>query len=207
MASLLGIYQHRLKTHPKLTNALMTGFLFGTGDFIAQVFFPDPHNKHPNRTFGMNYDVMRTARSVFYGSCVFSFIGDRWYKILSKIHAPGPQLKSPFLNKAKNAIARMAVDQLIWAPVGIPLYYFVMSLLEMRPLNETKEKLKKNWWPTLKANWMVWPAFQLVNLGFVPVQHQLLSVNLISIAWNTYLSLRNSKKLEHNVVLYPPIPE
>lgn len=204
--NVLGIYQRRLKTHPKITNAIMTGFLFGTGDFIAQVFFPDPYNKHPNQTFGMNYDVMRTLRGVFYGSCVFSFIGDKWYKILNKIHIPGNS-NYPFINKSKDAVARMAVDQLIWAPVGIPLYYFVMSILEMNPLSQTKKKLEENWWPTLRANWMVWPTFQVVNLGFVPVQHQLLGVNVISIAWNTYLSLRNAKKLEHHVVYYPPVPE
>lgn len=205
MVSVLSIYKQRLRTNPKLTNALMTGFLFGSGDFIAQVFFPDAQGEKV-KTFGFDYDINRTLRGVVYGSCVFSFIGDKWYKILARIHLPGDS-RYAIVNKTKDAIARTAVDQLVWAPVGIPLYYFVMSVLEARPVEETRQKLEENWWPTLKANWMVWPAFQLVNLGFVPVQHQLLGVNLISIAWNTYLSLRNSRNLERNLVHYPPVPE
>lgn len=198
---MFALYQRRLRTHPKVTNALMTGFLFGAGDAIAQIFFPDPHTKNK-----FVYDPARTLRGVFYGSCVFSFIGDKWYKVLARIHVPG-RSGYAFIDKAKDAVARTAVDQLIWAPVGIPLYYFVMSLLERRPLAETKRKLEENWWPTLRANWMVWPAFQVVNLGFVPVQHQLLSVNVLSIAWNTYLSLRNNQKSENNIVHFPPVPE
>ncbi|ONH69692.1 Protein SYM1 [Cyberlindnera fabianii] len=182
----------------------MTGFLFGTGDIIAQTFFPEnPKSK---------YDYARTARGIIYGSCIFSFIGSKWYTFLSKINLPQTS-SSPLINKTKNAVARMAVDQLMFSPVGIPLYFSVMSIMEGQSFQDLKSKLEQNWWSTLKVNWMVWPAFQLFNLGFVPVQHQLLVVNGVSILWNTFLSLRNAKKEEQGKqdekmpVHYPPVPE
>jgi hypothetical protein len=39
------------------------------------------------------------------------------------------------------------------------------------------------------ANWKLWPAFQVFNLNFVPVHYQVVTVNIVSIFWNTYLSI------------------
>jgi hypothetical protein len=202
-------YQHALLTRPKLTNFFTTGFLFGSGDVFAQVLFPTeaPVLNNSDDSKRYSYDYARTLRAAFYGSFIFSFIGDKWYRILSTVKFPGAALKNQKLNTLRNTIARTAVDQLGWAPVGIPLYFTVMSQLEGKSYKETKIKLEENWWPTLKANWTVWPLFQLFNLGLVPVQHQLLTVNLISIAWNTYLSLRNSQQVIQTPVYSPPIPE
>ena len=76
MSKILGVYEGLLKTHPKKTNAIMTGTLFGLGDVIAQLGFPQKGSN-------TKYDFARTARSVIYGSMIFSFVGDRWFKFLS----------------------------------------------------------------------------------------------------------------------------
>jgi protein Mpv17 len=55
-----------------------------------------------------------------------------------------------------------------------------------------KAKLEANYVPALTANYMIWPFVQLVNFKFVPLQHRVLFVNLISIGWNCYLSFLNS---------------
>ena len=54
----------------------MTGVLFGVGDVSAQFLFP-------TSKLDKSYDYKRTARAVIYGSLIFSFIGDKWYKILN----------------------------------------------------------------------------------------------------------------------------
>ena len=43
------------------------------------------------------------------------------------------------------------------------------------------KKLRDNWLQGLKANWTVWPGVQLVNFRFVPLEHRLLVVNLVSL--------------------------
>jgi protein Mpv17 len=62
--------------------------------------------------------------------------------------------------------------------------------------------------PTLKANWMLWPAVQVINFRLMPIQFQVVSlptpplhmlliknqpfVSSVGIAWTAYLSLTNA---------------
>lgn len=113
----------------------------------------------------------------------------------------------PFLNTIKHsnvktqAFRRMAVDQLFFAPfVGVPLYYTSIGLMEGKSFKEIKDSLKLKYIPTVVANWSVWPIFQYVNFMLVPLRYRLLAVNLMSILWNTFLSLTNASKGKQSVV-------
>jgi len=66
-----------------------------------------------------------------------------------------------------------------------------MSILEG---SDPKEKLEKNYFQGLKANWMLWPAVQAVNFKLVPLEHRVLVVNIVSLGWNCFLSYLNSSK-------------
>ena len=46
---------------------------------------------------------------------------------------------------------------------------------------DPKEKLRGTYWEALKKNWMVWPVVQAVNFRFVPLQHRVLVVNVVSL--------------------------
>lgn len=94
-------------------------------------------------------------------------------------------LKSP---KATTA-ARVALDQGVFAPVAVGCFLSSMAVLEG---GSVKEKLDKNYTSALTANWMVWPFVQAINFTFVPLDHRVLFVNVISIGWNCYLSFLNS---------------
>lgn len=43
------------------------------------------------------------------------------------------------------------------------------------------EKLKSTYTTALAKNWMVWPGVQLVNFKFVPLEHRVLVVNIVSL--------------------------
>lgn len=178
MSTFFKWYSASVKRSPRITNGVMTGTLFGIGDVIAQLGFPEKKDQ--------KYDIVRTARGVVYGSLIFSLIGDKWYKFLNE------KIKLRPGEHWANTVARVACDQLIFAPVGIPMYYTVMGFLEGKSMLQVKKKVEDNWWSTLVTNWYVWPAFQMLNFSLVPVQHRLLSVNLISIFWNAFLSFKNS---------------
>lgn len=175
---------------------VQTGLLFGTGDYLAQSLFETE-----------KFDYLRSFRAIAYGGIIFAPIGHRWYGLLTKI--------KPSQSKLVNTFARVGVDQLVFAPlIGIPLYYTIMTILEMKPLSSIEPKLSLNWWPTLKNNWLVWPIFQLFNFYLVPLQYRLLVVNLLSIGWNTYLSFELNKKShpliegdKSQLVLSEPIDE
>lgn len=188
-----------MRKHPKKTNAVMTGSLFGAGDIIAQIFFPSKEGDG-------KYDYMRTTRSVVYGSMVFSFIGDKWFRFVNnKLVLPRT---AP--SHWTNTIYRVTVDQLLFAPALIPLYFGSLTLMEGKSLSVAKHKIDERWWETLRNSWFVWPPFQLLNFSLVPVQHRLLAANCLAIFWNTYLSYKNSVALSEDdkvKVNYPPIVE
>ncbi|SCU98775.1 LADA_0H15280g1_1 [Lachancea dasiensis] len=209
MSAFLKFYTSSLKKNPKTTNAIMTGSLFGLGDAVAQICFP---SQKANSTYSdgesipKTYDIARTVRAVAYGSLIFSFIGDKWFKILNG--------KVKFSKKPadhwSNLALRVGTDQLLFAPTCIPFYFGTLTLMEGKSLNHAGEKIGAVWWDILKTNWMVWPAFQLINFSLVPVQHRLLAVNVLAIFWNTFLSYRNSEATNVKQLLpveIPPIPE
>jgi len=95
--------------------------------------------------------------------------------------------------KSANAtvVARVACDQLLFAPTFIGVFLSSMAILEGK---SPRENLDKNYFNALKANYMIWPAVQGVNFKLIPLEHRVLFVNVISIGWNCYLSWLNSSK-------------
>jgi protein Mpv17 len=86
-------------------------------------------------------------------------------------------------------LARVAVDQGVFAPTFIGVFLSSMAVLEG---TSPTEKLQRSYSEALLTNWMIWPFVQMVNFKFMPLQHRLLFVNVISIGWNCYLSFLNS---------------
>lgn len=46
---------------------------------------------------------------------------------------------------------------------------------------DPKERLSGAYIEALKKNWMLWPAVQAVNFKFVPLEHRVLVVNVVSL--------------------------
>lgn len=114
-------------------------------------------------------------------TAVFGPAATTWYKFLAK----NVNLKSP----NGTILARVALDQGVFAPVFIGVFLSSMATLEGNPV---KEKLDKNYKTALTSNYMLWPFVQAVNFKVVPLEHRVLFVNVISIGWNCYLSYLNS---------------
>lgn len=47
--------------------------------------------------------------------------------------------------------------------------------------SDPKEKLDSAYWSALKSNWILWPAVQAINFKFVPLEHRVLVVNIVSL--------------------------
>ncbi|AMD21707.1 HFL149Wp [Eremothecium sinecaudum] len=179
MNPIFRFYSQSLKTHPRLTNGLSGGILFGLGDIIAQ---------YMEKT-DAPYDPVRTLRPFVYGALFVSVIGVKWYRFLNNSVRINGKPADHWMNTA----ARVACDQLLFAPVGIPFYFLSMAILEGGTPEQIRQKLADKWWPTLVTNWYIWPLFQTFNFTIVPVHYRLLTVNTLSIFWNTFLSYTNSE--------------
>lgn len=198
MPSIFHAYNRLLKTHPFKTNMLTTGFFFGSGDVVAQKLFPHKtDNDEPE-----SYNFPRTLRAVTYGSFFFAPISVMWHgKTLPFLKNPlikglrrkamedSPKLKTRL--HFYDTLYRLTLDQLFFpALIWIPLYNVVMVTLALHehPLDVAADNLRKNWWNVLKASWTVWPAFQMVNLFFIPIHLRIVAANMWSVGWNAFLS-------------------
>ena len=112
---------------------------------------------------------------------VFGPAATKWYQFLSR--------KVVLQSKTATTVARVLADQSIFATTNMAFFLSTMAYFEG---SSPKEKLKKAYVPGLKANWALWPAVQVVNFTYVPLQYQVLVVNVVSLGWNCFLSYLNS---------------
>lgn len=112
------------------------------------------------------FDFERLTRFMAYGFCMAP-IQFKWFQFLgrifpiSKTSAFGPAMK------------RVAFDQFIFAPAGLLVFFTTMTVAEGGGRRAVSNKLRDMYIPTLKANFIVWPAVQIVNFRLMPVQFQL----------------------------------
>jgi len=131
------------------------------------------------------FDFERTVRFMSYGF-IMSPVQLRWLKFLgatfplSKTSTWGPVVK------------RVAFDQFLFAPAGLACFFTFMTVAEGGGKRAVQKKFQDIYVPALKANWIVWPAVQMINFRIMPIQYQIPFVSTIGIAWTAYLSLTNS---------------
>ncbi|KAI1367911.1 hypothetical protein F5Y08DRAFT_297293 [Xylaria arbuscula] len=158
-------------------------------------YYPNP------RTLATPFDFERLTRFMAYGFAMAP-ITFKWFGLLSRAF---PITKTSALVPA---LKRVVVDQVVFAPIGVALFFSVMTVAEGGGRRAVALKLKDMYIPTLKANYMVWPAVQIINFRLMPVQFQLPFVSTIGIAWTAYLSLSNASEdevMQHeNVAPYAP---
>ena len=168
-------YNHFMNKYPIFTQSITAGMLCSLGDIVAQQGLEkvETHN------------LSRTSRFFIFGSVFVGPIISQWYKFLNK-HINTPSM-------IKNLVTRVALDQLIFAPNSIILFFFVTGTLEGNSFKQTYDKLEKEYWNVLKANWTLWPTVQILNFQFIPLHYQSVLVNSISVGWNAYLSRANQR--------------
>jgi protein Mpv17 len=129
-----------------------------TRDFVA----PDTRSLPPP------FDFERLTRFMAYGFCMAP-LQFKWFKFLERIF---PITKTSAFGPA---LKRVAFDQLIFAPFGVGMFFTAMTVAEGGGRRAVANKLRDMYVPTLKANFVVWPAIQIVNFRLMPVQYQLVS--------------------------------
>jgi protein Mpv17 len=72
---------------------------------------------------------------------------------------------------AAGALKKLAVDQLIAAPLIILFFYPAINFVEGKPMSRAVEDLKEKYVPTMITNYQIWPAANLVNFMFIPIQY------------------------------------
>ncbi|KAJ3310157.1 glucokinase [Boothiomyces sp. JEL0838] len=64
------------------------------------------------------------------------------------------------------------VDQGLYAPTFIGVFFVYNGLMEGNSIEQVKQKLAIGYKPALLGNYTIWPAVQLINFKFVPLNYQ-----------------------------------
>jgi hypothetical protein len=142
------------------------------GDVLAQILVEGALQE------GHTFDWARTGRMWLIGIAIVAPILHYWYNFLNKM-VPDPS--------TKGALIRVFIDQVVFAPAGICIFFTSIFTLEGR-LNELKEHLSNVLWPTLQNNWKLWIPAMFITFRVIPHHYQVLWVNCVSLIWNTYMS-------------------
>lgn len=84
-------------------------------------------------------------------------------------------------------LARVGLDQTVLAPTNLFVFLSSMAIMEG---SDPQKKIESTYWNALSKNWMLWPFVQAVNFKFVPLQHRVLVVNVVSLGMCYSFSVR-----------------
>lgn len=91
-------------------------------------------------------------------------------------------------------LAKMALDQLIMAPIFLVLFFFATKTLEGQP-HKLMETLREKYLKTVLYGYIIWPLAHIINFKFVPNDLRILYVNVVQV--------RSS--MQHSYFLEPSI--
>lgn len=91
------------------------------------------------------------------------------------------QLSIALTCSAKAIVSKIALDQVLMAPIGTCLFYIVTSVLQGET-SQVPAKLKEKFIPTVIASYTLWPAAHAINFKFVPSSQRILYTNIVSVS-------------------------
>lgn len=83
----------------------------------------------------------------------------------------------------------LVMDQLVAAPVWLVLFFTMVSAFEgVREWKTIDNQIRRDFIPSIKLVWLVFPAVQVVNFSLVPVRLQVLVLNVCDLIFTAALS-------------------
>lgn len=181
-----------IRTRAKSLPATNSGVRSVLSDTILEM---DDLNEKPKTVLPLSrsppppFDFERLTRFMAYGF-LMAPVQFLWFNALSRWFP---------ITKARAmvpALQRVAMDQLIFAPIGLGCFFTFMTVAEGGGRRAIMKKFQDVYVPALRANYLLWPTVQMLNFRVIPVQFQIPFVSTIGIAWTAYLSLTNSAEEE-----------
>ncbi|CAI6375194.1 unnamed protein product [Macrosiphum euphorbiae] len=170
MAAIINFYRFCSQKYPIRTNLVQTGVMFGLGDLIAQSAV---EKRKPE-----DIDWLRTVRYASIG-CALGPSLTMWYRTLDRL---GTEITVPIVTK------KILVDQLIASPIITGSIMTMSRVFSGDEWPQIQKKLEDNYVKVLLTSYTIWPAVQALNFTIIPQHYRVLTVQIVSLAWNTYLS-------------------
>lgn len=107
-----------------------------------------------------------------------------WYALLhSRVTATKPVIRT---------IKQVCVDQFVFTPLFVASLISIIGYSQHQDVELVKDKLRDQYFDILIAGYAVWPAVQLINFGFVPLNYQVLVTQSVAFLWNIYFSWKTN---------------
>ncbi|XP_054837364.1 protein Mpv17 [Eublepharis macularius] len=176
MANLWKAYQRLMARHPWKVQIFTAGTLVGVGDVISQQLV--------ERRGLAGHNGQRTLKMMTVGFCFVGPVIGGWYQVLDRLVTGRTKAA---------ALQKMLLDQGGFAPCFLGCFLAVVGMLNGLSVEENWSKIKRDYKDTLITNYYIWPAVQVVNFYFIPLNYRLAVVQCVAIVFNSYLSWKANK--------------
>uniref|UniRef100_A0A7R9WT51 Peroxisomal membrane protein MPV17 n=1 Tax=Craspedostauros australis TaxID=1486917 RepID=A0A7R9WT51_9STRA len=197
-------YSEKLETHPLITKGITAGFISSTGNLLAQRIAHEKEKagtleeqehaakdpSHPqHRQMAMQegefeIDWAKTGRFAFLNVVLVAPVLHYWYQFINR-SVPGSSLT--------RVLQRVFWDEFVFTPLYLPVVLGSLWTLEGTSPPKVWEMIKSETMKLVMAEWVVWVPTMFLTFRYVPVKFQVLTINLVGVFWNTYLSFMVSE--------------
>jgi protein Mpv17 len=162
--------------HPVKSHLITGTTLWACGEIGAQIILDqtDTKKKH-NGEHDSSYHLDRIASAGLFGAALAP-VGQTWYTVLDK-------LPKAIIGWRRIAL-KTTLDLALFEPVAVAAFFSWMTWAEG---GDIKRKLERDFVSTLIAEWALWLPVQTINFWKVPVNYQLLVVNMVCLLDSTFL--------------------
>jgi len=167
-------YNDALEKTPLTAKAFTSLVGWALGDALAQIFIT-----------GGAFDYKRLATLSAFGFLYHGPSGHYFYNWLDSRIAG---------TDAKSVFTKVAIDQILWCPIFMTVFFTYLGLVNGDSLNTIGNKIKNDLLTACQGSWKVWPVVHAINFKFVSNKYRLLYINTVQVAFNMFLSLLGAGK-------------
>ncbi|OEU18520.1 hypothetical protein FRACYDRAFT_153481, partial [Fragilariopsis cylindrus CCMP1102] len=155
-------YSKLLDTNPIITKCLSAGFISSIGNVLAQ---------------GINHP--QVSRFALLNILFVAPILHHWYQFINKA-VPGRAFSK--------VLQRTFWDEFIFTPMYLPVFLGMLWKSEGTTNDNIIKMIISELPSIITAEWLVWVPTMIVTFRYIPMKFQVLTINLIGIFWQTFLS-------------------
>lgn len=159
-----------LNKHPIFKGMLAYSITWPTGNIIQQTIAGKRWD---------TYDWQKCLQFSLYGSLYVAPSLYGWVKLTSHIW--------PVTN-LRTALTKTLVEQVSYGPAATASFFFIISLLDHKTVEESKQEVLNKFWPTYKMGVCYWTTVQTINYSLIPERNRVPIVSLFGLIWTTFLA-------------------
>jgi protein Mpv17 len=138
-----------------------------------------------------DFSKERVIKMTLVGTCYAAPLLHTWYTFgVPKVHKFVALFypKAAQFGSTKKLLLSVFIDQTFFAAFFTSGFFLVMDRMAGETIEKSLNNIRHKMWPTLVANWKIWPATSLINFSIVPIDYRVLVANFVGLFWNCYLS-------------------